>query len=249
MTHLPTALALLLTGATASPARACVPSKPDARVHVSFLAGSDLASLAKWAKESTCVNYVFESPLAGRRLAQGVILTVTGRDVGTIFELLLHSMNLRLYGRGTKRSIVAAGPETAQSKAANEREKADVDREKVLANIDAEIKRKDDSHYTITRRGADAIIASVSSIARTLRVVPESKGGKPLGFRLAGLKQRSVVTRFGFQNGDLVQALNGNDLTTPDKALEAYGKFRTAGAIQVSFVRMGKPLTVEVKIE
>jgi hypothetical protein len=249
MTHLPAVLALLLTGAAASPPRACVPSKPDARVHVSFLADSDLASLAKWAKESTCVDYVFESPLAGRRLAQGVILTVTGRDVGATFEILLHTMNLRSYGRGTKRSIVAAGPETAQSKAANEREKADVDRERVLANIDAEIKRKDDSHYTVTRRGADAIIASVSIIARTLRVVPESKGGKPLGFRLVGLKQGSVLTRFGFRSGDLVQALNGNDLSAPDKALEAYGKFRTAGVVRASFQRAGKPLTVEVQIE
>jgi len=242
-------LAAVCYATPASLAATCAPSKPDTRVHVSFLADSDLASLVKWAKQATCVDYTFESALAGRRLAQGVILTVTGRDTGAIFEILLHTMNLRTYGRGPKRSIVAAGLETAQSREANEKEKADLEREKVLANIDAEIKRKDDSHYTITRRGADALIASVSSVARSVRVVPELKGGKVLGFRLFSLKPGSILPRFGFQNGDLVQSLNGSDVTTPDKALEAYAKFRTTGVVQIAFQRVGKPHTIEVKIE
>ena len=249
MTPLHAVLSILLTGTVGSPSRACVASRPDARVHVSFLADSDLASLAKWAKQSTCVEYTFEGALAGRRLAQGVILTVTGRDVGSIFEILLHTMNLRSLGRGAKRSIVAAGPETAQSRAANEREKADIDRDKVFADIDAEITRKDDSHYTITRRGAEAIIANISSIARTLRVAPESKGGKPLGFRLQAIKAGSLPARFGFKNGDLIQALNGNDLTTPEKGIEAYARFRTAGLVRIAFERAGKPLSIEAKIE
>lgn len=249
MTPLSAVLALVLAGAVASPARPCVPPRPDARVHVSFLADSDLASLAKWAKEATCVEYTFESALAARRLAQGVILTVTGRDAGAIFEILLHTMNLRSYGRGAKRSIVAAGPETTQSKAAHEKEKGDVERDKVLANIDAEIKRKDDSHYTITRRGADAVMASLPSIARTMRIAPEAKGGKPIGFRLVSLRPGAILTRIGFQNGDVVQSLNDNELTSPDKALEAYTKFRTTGVMHASFLRANKPLAVEIKIE
>ena len=249
MTPLTVTLSVVISLAAANPARACKPPGPDARVHVSFLADSDLASLAKWGRESTCIEYTFSGLLAERRMAQGVILTVTGRDVGTIFEILLHTMNLRSTGRGAKRAIFATGPETAQSKAANEREKADGDRDKVLGNIDAEITRKDDSHYRITRRGADAIIASISSIARSVRVQPESKNGKPIGFRLLALKPGSVPTHFGFQNGDLVSAFNGNDLTAPDKALDAYAKFRTTGVVQVSFLRQGKPRTVELKIE
>jgi hypothetical protein len=249
MSRLCLALAFLLAGATASPARACTPSKPNARVRVSFLADSDLASLAKWAKDETCVDYSFERALAGRRLAQGVILTVTGRDVGAIFEILLHTMNLTTYGRGPRRSIVADGPETAQSREANERDKADLERDKVLGNIDAEIKRKDDSHYTITRRGADAVMANLPGIARTMRVSAEAKGGKPIGFRLLGLRPGAILTRVGFRNGDVIRSLNGRELTSPDKALEAYASFRTTGVMQAAFVRANKPLTVEVRIE
>ena len=218
-------------------------------MHVSFLADSDLASLAKWAKQATCVDYTFEPALAGRRLAQGVILTVAGRDAGAIFEILLHSMNLRTYGRGARRSIVADGPETTQSRDANERERVDIERDKVLANIDAEIKRQDGSHYTITRRGADAVIASLPLIARTMRVVPEAKGGKPIGFRLLSLRPGAILTHVGFQNGDVIRSLNDNELTSPDKALEAYTRFRTTGVMRAGFVRGSKPLSVEIKIE
>ena len=38
-------------------------------MHVSFLADSDLASLTKWAKEATCVEYTFESGLAEKTLS------------------------------------------------------------------------------------------------------------------------------------------------------------------------------------
>jgi hypothetical protein len=249
MTPLSAVLALLLASPVAGPARSCTPAKPSARVHVSFLADSDLASLAKWAKQTTCIDYIFEPALSDRRLAQGVILTVAGRDTEATFEILLHSMNLRTSGRGSKRHVVADGPETAESRAANAREKANLERDRVLANLDAEIKRKDDSHYTITRRGADAVITSLPGIARTMRIVPEAKGGKPIGFRLLALRPGTLLTRVGFQNGDVLRSLNDHPLTSPDKALEAYARFRTTGVMRAGFLRGTKPRSVEIKIE
>jgi hypothetical protein len=249
MLRLPAVLALLLAAASPSPVRACTPAKPNARVRVSFLANSDLAELTKWAKQTTCVEYTFERALASRRLSQGVILTVTGRDVSSIFEILLHSMNLRTYGHGAKLDIVADGPETAESRETNEREKADLERDKVMASIQSEIKRKDDSHYTITRRGADALMANIPSIARTMRVATETKGGKRVGYRLLGLKSGNPLTYVGLQNGDVVLSLGGSELTAPDKALAAYAKFRTAGVLAASFLRGNQALTVELKLE
>jgi hypothetical protein len=249
MSSLSAVLVFLLAGAASGTGRPCVPSRPEARVRVSFLADSDLESLAKWARATTCVEYSFAPTLAGRRLAQGVILTVAGRDVRAIFEILLHTMNLQASGHGAKRTIVAAGPETAQSRAANAREKADIERDKVLDNLDAEIKRKDESHYTITRRGADAIMSNLPSIARSLRVTSETKGGKRLGFRLVSLKPGAILSRVGFHAGDVVVSLNGHHLASPDKALEAYTEFRTTSVMRAGFLRSNRHLTVEIKVE
>jgi hypothetical protein len=248
MLSLSAALAFWLVGA-ASPARPCTPAKAAARVHVSFLADSDLVALTKWVKDSTCVEYGFDASLAGRRLGQGVILTVNGRDIAPTFEILLHTMNLRSYSRGAKRWIVPDGDETAESREVNERDRAGNEREKILANLDAELKRQDDSHYTISRKGADAVVANLPSIARSMRVAPEAKGGKPYGFRLTSLKPGALLTRIGLQNGDVVTSLNGNELTSPEKAVEAYARFRASGVVRAGYLRAGKPCSVEIKIE
>jgi hypothetical protein len=232
-----------------APARACTSQNKAARVRVSFLADSDLASMVKWAKEQTCTEYTFADSLSGRRLAQGVILTVAGRDVGSVFEILLHTMNLGLKGAGAKRTIVATGAESSQSKAARDREMADGERERTFENIDAEISKQDENHFTITRKGLDAALGSFSSLSRSMRLVPETKDGKPNGFRVFAIKPGSLLARIGFQNGDLVQGLNGNDLTTPDKALEAYAKLRSSRLLRVSLLRQGKPIDIEMKIE
>jgi len=242
--------ALLFAAALApAPARACTPRANEARVHVSFLPDSDLTSMVKWVKQQTCADYAFDDSLSGRRLAQGVILTVAGRDVSDVFEILLHTMNLSLTGAATKRTIVATGPELPPSKAARDRAKANSERERIFANIEGEISKEDETHYRITRKGLDAALGNLLALSRTLRLVPERKDGKPSGFRMDAIKPGSLLARIGFQNGDLVQALNDNDITTPDKAIEVYARLRTTGQVRVFLLRAAKPMAIDIKIE
>jgi general secretion pathway protein C len=218
-------------------------------VRVSFLADSDLGTMVKWAKEQTCADYAFDESLSARRLAQGVILTVVGRDVGSVFEILLHTMNLGLKGAGAKRTIVATGPESAPSKAARDREKADGERERIFDNIGTEVSKTDETHYTITRRAVDAALGNLAALSRSVRIAPEVRNGKPKGFRLFAIRPGSLLGRVGFRNGDIIQAVNGNDTSTPEKAIETYNKLRTAGLVRASLLREGKPVAIEIKIE
>jgi hypothetical protein len=249
MFRLALVLVLVFGCAFASSAHACTPPPSKAHVRVSFLADSDLTALVKWAKRTTCVTYTFEPALAERRLAQGVILKVVGRDIGSIFEILLHTMNLKVEGRGSKRSIVADGPEPAESQEANERERASIERTRLLANLDGEITRKAGGHYTITRKGADAAFTSLSRIARTIRVVPETKSGKPIGYRIVAMKSDAPLAHVGFQVGDIVVSLNGTKLTSSQKALAAYAKARIAGIMRADGIRAQKPFSIELKVE
>jgi hypothetical protein len=231
-----------------NPAWACHRPAQHERVHVSFLADSDLAAMVKWAKETSCVEYAVDPALSGRRLGQSVILTVTGQDLETVFDVLLHSMNLRTTGSGSRRHIVAAGPETEQSRESNQREKMDAERDRLFDHIESEIHKKDDSHFSISRKGADATLANMGLVTRSLRVVPESRGNRPIGFRIVEMKPTSVLARLGFLSGDVVQSLNGRDLTTPEKALEAYVKLRSARHFQARILRGDKPLTIDLVV-
>ena len=47
----------------------------------------------------------------------------------------------------------------------------------------------------------------------------------------------------GLQNGDTLLRINGHDVSSPDKALEAYTTIRGASSITLDIERRGKPLS------
>ena len=51
------------------------------------------------------------------------------------------------------------------------------------------------------------------------------------------------------RNGDMLQTINGFDMSDPDKAVDAYAQLRRAGKLNLAFPRDGAPQTVNVKIK
>jgi general secretion pathway protein C len=51
------------------------------------------------------------------------------------------------------------------------------------------------------------------------------------------------MSALGFQNGDTVRRINGQPLTSPDGALEAFTRARDAGRVEVELERGGELLT------
>jgi DNA-binding transcriptional regulator GbsR (MarR family) len=43
--------------------------------------------------------------------------------------------------------------------------------------------------------------------------------------------------------------VNGNDISSPEKALETYGKLRTTGQVHAALLHAGKPIGIDIKIE
>lgn len=233
-------------GATAS---ACIPQASDARVEVSLAAGSDLTTLTQWAKAQTCIDYRFASAIAERRLAQEVRLAVVGRDVATLFELLLHTLNLRVTGTGTKRIISPIDPAVQEPKANKVPKQPNPELERVFARIDRELTEQDETHHTISRRGLDATWSHLQALSRTLRLLPELKNGHLIGFRLSSVRSNSLPARIGFREGDVIQAVNGIDLTTPDFALQNFAQIRSADLIRFSILRKEKPVHLELSVK
>jgi hypothetical protein len=64
--------------------------------------------------------------------------------------------------------------------------------------------------------------------------------GLPLvGIRVEASESNAPALRLGFRRGDLLLSVNGYDLSTPDRALEAYARLRGAEDFAVVFVRDG----------
>lgn len=76
------------------------------------------------------------------------------------------------------------------------------------------------------------------------RIVPAFREGVPLGFKLFAIRSGSLYERAGLRNGDIVRSLNGMDLSSPEKALEAYRTQRNASRIEAEIEREGKLITL-----
>ena len=72
------------------------------------------------------------------------------------------------------------------------------------------------------------------------RSVPTSKEGCSTGFKIFSIRPGSVYHQLGLRNGDVIQAINGMPLTSPEAALQVHATLRSAHRVTVSLSRRGQ---------
>jgi S1-C subfamily serine protease len=100
----------------------------------------------------------------------------------------------------------------------------------------------DDTHWAIDRKLIDELLADPMAVGRSARVVPAIQNGAVDGVKLYAIRPDSLFQRLGFQNGDTLRAVNGLSLSSPDQALDAYAKLRSASTLEVELTRRGQDL-------
>jgi type II secretory pathway component PulC len=111
------------------------------------------------------------------------------------------------------------------------------------------VRKLDDLNYEVPRTTIDLILANPDFYARQARLVPSVHGSVD-GFKLYAIQPGSLWAAIGVMNGDTLHAINGTELTSPDKALELFQKIRDANEIKLDVIRRGgstETITVAVK--
>jgi general secretion pathway protein C len=105
------------------------------------------------------------------------------------------------------------------------------------------------TEFNIDRSVVDKILENQAELMKTARIVPEKEGDKMTGIRLFGVKPESLLGVLGMENGDRLQTINGFDMTSPEKALEAYARLRTADHLTVQVNRKGANTNLDYNIK
>ena len=84
------------------------------------------------------------------------------------------------------------------------------------------------------------------SLVTDARIVPSFH---PSGFKLFSVRPGSSYALLGLRNGDVIQRINGRELDTPDKCLEAYAKVKEAKVGDVEIERSGQPIKYRYVLE
>jgi general secretion pathway protein C len=122
------------------------------------------------------------------------------------------------------------------------------DDDPLARDLDKGVKKISETEYQVNRDLLDKVLGDTNLLARSARIVPNVVDGKPAGFKLYAIRPNSVYARIGLQNGDAIQAINGYDMSSPDKALEVYTKLRRANHLSVAITRRGQTQTLDYTI-
>ena len=120
---------------------------------------------------------------------------------------------------------------------------------KVPVEISSKIQKVSDSEFNVDRAVVDQILENQADLMKQARIVPEQKDGKVVGIRLFGIRPDTLLGTLGFQNGDRLETINGFNMASPEKALEAYARLRTASNLNVKITRRGKPQAIDFRIK
>ncbi|MBM4345112.1 MAG: hypothetical protein FJ100_17210 [Deltaproteobacteria bacterium] len=111
------------------------------------------------------------------------------------------------------------------------------------------VKKLGEGAYNLDRSHVNDKLKDVSQLGLQVRVVPNYKSGKYEGFRMIGMGGDSLFKDIGFINGDIVQAINGERIDSPNKALALYEALKNKARVTVLIERDGQPKTLRYTIK
>jgi general secretion pathway protein C len=111
------------------------------------------------------------------------------------------------------------------------------------------IQRVSATEFNVDRSVVDKILENQAELMKQARIVPEQENGKVVGIRLFGVRPDTLLGVLGMENGDRLQSINGFDMTSPEKALEAYARLRTADHMTVSINRRGSNMNLDYNVK
>jgi general secretion pathway protein C len=104
--------------------------------------------------------------------------------------------------------------------------------------------RAGESVITVDRSDVDESLTNINTLLSEVRIRPHFKEGKPDGLAVSRIKDGSLFSKLGLQEGDVVQAVNDNAIRSPDDVLALYKKLRAGSEVAIQVNRNGQSQTI-----
>lgn len=111
-----------------------------------------------------------------------------------------------------------------------------------------EVKKVGDSRFQVDRKTLDAKLQDRAALAKGATPIPNYKNGKKAGLKIMNIQSDSVYNDIGLQNGDVLQAVNGEKIKSQAHALELFEKFRKSSKVSIDIERNGKSQQLDYDI-
>jgi general secretion pathway protein C len=102
--------------------------------------------------------------------------------------------------------------------------------------------------WVMDRAEVDDAIVHLPELLTKARVVPNFTDGKPDGFRIFAIREDSLYSRIGLQNGDILRRVNNIDVGNPQNFLEVFERLKGEANIKIELIRDNKEETFDYTI-
>lgn len=111
------------------------------------------------------------------------------------------------------------------------------------------IKEVSPGRYEVDRAMLDEQLADLDNIVRQARVIPHYRQGKPVGFKVVGIRSNSIFRHLGLKSGDVLKSVGGEELTSINKALGLFEQLKSSNNVNLDIERLGKSKNFEYNIK
>ena len=113
---------------------------------------------------------------------------------------------------------------------------------------DIRVERLADNRFAIDEAGVAQLSGNFNQFMTQVRMVPYFEGNAAAGYRLAAIRPGTTFERLGFQGGDILQQVNGVDLSTPEKIAAIFQNLKDEKKVSVNILRQGQKNTLTYEI-
>ena len=111
------------------------------------------------------------------------------------------------------------------------------------------IEKVNDTNYNISRTMLNKVLDNAGRLIGIAAVSPKTEGGRSVGMEIRGVRANTLLTKLGIQNGDVLESVNGQPLTSTDAALGAYTTLRTADKFNLSIRRGSQSMIINYNLQ
>lgn len=111
-----------------------------------------------------------------------------------------------------------------------------------------DIVRVDTATWRVSRELMQEHFANPVMLSSQGRVTPYIVQGERQGFRLSRLQPNSLLQKIGLQHGDVLQKVNGQEISSTGDVLQAYQQLQQAGTVRLEILRRNRPTTLTYEI-
>ena len=115
-------------------------------------------------------------------------------------------------------------------------------------NVDLQVNRISENSFEIDKTDFNNALSNMGPILTQARVVPYFANGKIGGYKIFNIKPTGIFAKLGLKNGDIIKSINGNSLSSPEKALQMFQYLKTEDSFEIVIKRYGRDRTLSYSL-